>query len=310
MKRFKNILYIVESETSLEDSVVEKVISLARINSASVTVVRIVESGPFEQLSRTFLQKGQQLASLVIEQAKKDLETFVSGARWAGIQVSAEMLQGTGFLAVIRKVIQDKHDLVIKRGSAPRGIDQLSMRLIRKCPCPIWIIQERQSGELKRVLGAVDAGADSAEARQLNRKIIELSHSLAQREEGEAHYLYSWYLPSELILQGPRFNLSDTEIEQMKDELEREGRQKIRRLLESARIEPRDSHIHVKEGKTDEAIEKALKNMQIDVLVLGTIGRSGIPGLLIGNTVERLLAQVQCSVLAVKPDDFESPVDV
>ena len=67
MKRFKNILYIVESETSMEGSIVEKVISLARINNAAVTVVRIIENGPFEQFSRTFFQKGQQLASLVTE---------------------------------------------------------------------------------------------------------------------------------------------------------------------------------------------------------------------------------------------------
>ncbi len=207
-------------------------------------------------------------------------------------------------------MIKDKHDLVMKRGSAPKGIDQLAMRLIRKCPCPIWIIQDNRSGELKRVLGAVDAGADSTETKQLNKKIVELAYSLAQREKGEAHYLYSWYLPSELILRGPRFNLSEADIQQMKDQLEREGKQKIYKLLESAHIEPREDHIHVKEGKTDEAIEKALKNMGIEVLVLGTIGRSGIPGLLIGNTVEKLLAQVQCSVLAVKPDDYESPVIV
>ena len=198
----------------------------------------------------------------------------------------------------------------MKRGSEPRGIDQLAMRLIRKCPCPVWIVQGSQSGEIKRVLGAVDAGTDSTETKQLNKKIVELSHSLAQREQGEAHYLYSWFLPSELILRGPRFNLSETEIQQMKEELEREGRLKIYDLLKSANIEPRDNHIHVKEGKTDEAIEKTLKRMQIEVLVLGTVGRSGIPGLLIGNTVEKLLSQVQCSVLAVKPDDYESPVTV
>jgi nucleotide-binding universal stress UspA family protein len=308
LKRFKNILYIVESETSLEDSVATKVISLARINSATVTVVRVIEDGPFEQLSRTFFQKGKQLTSLVIEQAEKDIHSFVSSSIWNGVQVSSEILQGTGFISVIRKVLKDGHDLVIKRGSAPRGVDQLAMRLIRKCPCPIWVIQGSASGELRRVLGAIDAASESNETKLLNKKIVELSHSLAQREEGEAHYLYSWYLPSELILQGPRFNLSDAEVQQMKEQLEHEGRNNVCRILESAQIEPRHDHIHIKEGKTDEVIEKALKNLQIEVLVLGTIGRSGIPGLLIGNTVEKLLARVQCSVLAVKPDDYESPV--
>ena len=51
-----------------------------------------------------------------------------------------------------------------------------------------------------------------------------------------------------------------------------------------------------------------MKQYDIDLLVMGTVARSGIPGLVIGNTAERLLPQVPCSLLAVKPAGFESPV--
>ena len=43
---------------------------------------------------------------------------------------------------------------------------------------------------------------------------------------------------------------------------------------------------------------------------MGTVARTGIPGLLIGNTAESVLSQVGCSVIAVKPDGFVSPVAV
>ena len=46
----------------------------------------------------------------------------------------------------------------------------------------------------------------------------------------------------------------------------------------------------------------------IDLLVMDIIARSGISGALIGNTVERLLPHVFCSVLALKPDDFQCPI--
>jgi nucleotide-binding universal stress UspA family protein len=46
----------------------------------------------------------------------------------------------------------------------------------------------------------------------------------------------------------------------------------------------------------------------VDVLVMGTVARGGIPGMLIGNTAERVLRKLPCSVLTVKPDGFESPV--
>jgi len=41
---------------------------------------------------------------------------------------------------------------------------------------------------------------------------------------------------------------------------------------------------------------------------MGTVGRIGIRGLFIGNTAEAILNQVECSVLAVKPPGFQTPV--
>ena len=48
----------------------------------------------------------------------------------------------------------------------------------------------------------------------------------------------------------------------------------------------------------------------IDVIVLGTVCRTGVPGLSIGNTAERVPRQADCSVLTVKPEGFVTPVTV
>lgn len=310
MKRFKNILYIVDQDITNENVIAKKVITLARLNSASVTVVSILEDGLFEQFNRSVLQNGKELTNMLTEQLSSDIHRFISDDNWSGIKVSGKVLQGKGFISIIQKVLRDKHDLIIKRGSSIRGIDQLSMRLIRKCPCPIWIVKGKESRELTRILGAVDVATDNQETKLLNKKIVELSYSLAQREGGEAHYLHAWHMQAESMLRGPRFKFSDSKIEQMKKQLEKESRENLSSLLESLHIERRPSNMHVLEGKTDTVIEKVLESLQIDVLVVGTIGRSGIPGLLIGNTVEKLLTRVPCSVLAVKPDGYESPVTI
>ncbi|MEO1780385.1 MAG: universal stress protein [Pseudomonadota bacterium] len=46
----------------------------------------------------------------------------------------------------------------------------------------------------------------------------------------------------------------------------------------------------------------------IDTVVMGTVGRSGVRGLFIGNTAETILGAVPCSVMAIKPPDFLTPV--
>ena len=44
------------------------------------------------------------------------------------------------------------------------------------------------------------------------------------------------------------------------------------------------------------------------VVVLGTLARTGLRGMFIGNTAEQILGLVEPSVLAAKRDSFISPI--
>ena len=52
------------------------------------------------------------------------------------------------------------------------------------------------------------------------------------------------------------------------------------------------------------------KQLAADVIVMGTVARTGVPGFIMGNTAETILNQIDCSVLAIKPPGFETPVAV
>jgi nucleotide-binding universal stress UspA family protein len=66
--------------------------------------------------------------------------------------------------------------------------------------------------------------------------------------------------------------------------------------------------VHFIKGDPGQVIPSFATEHRIDVLVIGTIGRSGTSGLIIGNTAEKVLNQLQCSVLALKPPGFVSPI--
>lgn len=51
-----------------------------------------------------------------------------------------------------------------------------------------------------------------------------------------------------------------------------------------------------------------VQTYRADLVVMGTVARTGVAGLIIGNTAEAILEQVNCSVLAIKPAGFKSPV--
>jgi len=71
-----------------------------------------------------------------------------------------------------------------------------------------------------------------------------------------------------------------------------------------------ERQLHLEEGRAGVVIPAVARRERINLIVMGTLGRVGIPGLLIGNTAERTLDHVDCDVLAIKPRGFETPVQL
>lgn len=301
-------MFVLSPDNAYEPHTAEKVRSLARLNDGRVCCVRILEESFLEQASKTFSPSMKKLTMLAREQLQTELQEFLEGEEWAGINTSQAVLQGRDFIAIIQKVLQDNHDLVIKSGSVEEGMDQLAMRLFRKCPCPVWIIQPSEERDRNNILAALDLRMNQEESRRLNRKIVELTHSLALREKVQAHYLHVMHLEYESMMTGPRFKLKDEEIAAMKEELRRIGEVSFDRLFKETDIQPETGNIHLLEGDPSAVIQRAIMKHSAGTLVMGTVARSGIPGLLIGNRAEKVLSEVNCTVLAVKPDGFVSPV--
>lgn len=309
MKRFKNILYVLDRKTLAQHSSADKVATLARLNGARISVLIADETTLFDDLSLKISGRYAEIKQAILRQNTEDLEHFISHDRWSDIDINADHTESNSFISIIHKVLREDHDLVIKEETLDRGIDQLAMRLIRKCPCPVWVLK-RNSGDFKRILAAVDVASDYPETKALNQKIVELTHSLAQREQGEAHYLHVWRLEHEVTMRGPRFNVSSEEIATMKEKLSKESLMQLHNLLDQNHIPRQDDKIHNKEGRYEEVIKKFIDDLEVDVVVMGSVGRSGVSGLLIGNKAEKILNTINCTVLTVKPDGFISPVTI
>ena len=62
------------------------------------------------------------------------------------------------------------------------------------------------------------------------------------------------------------------------------------------------------EGEPFEVLPAYAETHNIDLVVMGTVARTGLAGFVMGNTAERILSRLRGSVLAVKPAGFVSPV--
>ena len=67
---------------------------------------------------------------------------------------------------------------------------------------------------------------------------------------------------------------------------------------------PASAKRHLLEGVNDKVLTAFVASKRASVLVMGTVGRTGLAGLIVGNTAERVLRQVRCSIVALKPAGF------
>lgn len=310
MKRFKNILYVVGHGGAEEQLTASRVQALARDNHARVEVVHILEKKIIDILSGFAGKNSKDYSKIARQQLQENLDIMLKSGSWAGIDVSSRVVEGRDFIAVVQKVLMDNHDLVVLAGRDNPDRKQLIMRLFRKCPCPVWVIRPSRTNDFKYVLAALDLSNNQEENRCLNQKIIELADSMAIREGAEAHYVYALSLEFEGMMRGPRFSMGDDEIRAMKQEMRSASEETLKKLFAETGVSADPETIHLKGGETSEVIQKVIADLAIDILVMGTVARSGVPGLLIGNKAEKVLSRVDCTVLAVKPDGFVSPVKI
>ena len=65
---------------------------------------------------------------------------------------------------------------------------------------------------------------------------------------------------------------------------------------------------HLLKGAARKEMPALAKHLQVDCILMGTVARTGVRGFIMGNTAETILEQIACSVLAVKPPGFVTPV--
>jgi nucleotide-binding universal stress UspA family protein len=316
MKRFRNIL-VVLAGGGAEAPLIARAIELARQNGARLTFVGVVET-PASMLPA--LLGGQADAQAAGEQASRlepHIAAQVAGASEAGVSASGQILRGVPYEEVIRTAVAGGHDLVMTQaaqgsvGGRAQPLGATDLQLLRKCPVPVWVLKPSRRAVKPRVLALVDPDPQDADRNRLNVTILELGWSLAQMQGGELHVGHAWRLMAEDTLRSSSFlQMRPEEVDAMLNEERRQRRRLVEQLVAAHVPAAVKASIHLAKGDPAAALAMLAARHRPDVIVMGTVGRSGLSGLILGNTAESLLPEVTCSVLAVKPAEFRTPVTV
>jgi universal stress protein E len=307
MYPFQDILVVIDSAEA-EQPVLNRAVDYALKHQAKLT---IVDSVPEFHWAQKLVLPGEaeHFPELVAREKSERLKRLASSIRRRGLNVKHRVLIGRASLEITKQVLRNKHDLVMKaakgRHSRQTGfLGTTAKGLLRNCPCTVWLLKPEHHGVFQHAMAAVDARQDDLDHAELNFRILQLAIGYCTDEAIPLDVVSACGIVGGSYL--GNYALTD-EFRSMLASLRAQHQQSLDALISRFKSMPAEN-VHLLEVEASAEIPAFLSRNHIDLLVLGTVARRGIAGFFLGNTAEVILNKVECSVLAVKPAGFVSPV--
>ena len=301
-RRFHNVLFAPLASRG-NVAALRHVATLVRRDEAALTVVGVIpEPSRLQQMLH-----GADHVDAVLAASHRDVHRRLS--RCVGVVSDLEVTTiidvGNPVLALVMRSIAAEHDLLVVTSDGGHDDQAALRRLIRKSPCPVWVIRPSRATRV-RVLAAIDPEPDE---QGLNRAILEIATSMADAADGELHVVSAWELFGEATMQSSAFiHIEQDEIARQHDRVERAHERAVEDLVRRYVTDVDVASAHVECGPAPQVISDVVRRARINLVVMGTFGRTGVSGLVMGNTSEAVLDELRCSVIAVKPPGFISPI--
>lgn len=306
---FRNLLVATDFSPHAQ-AALQQGVWLARRCPASLVLAhtrpnlkRVVHSASIKAKLDLLQGEGNLFQREVRQGSDAKLQRLIADLHAPDLAVKYETLLGEPFVEITHAVQQEGYDLVLTgtRGHSAWAeffVGSTAKKLIRKCPASVWVVKAEHVGPPRVVLATTDFS-------DVSRKAVLQGLWVAEQAQADFHVLHvseSIDVPAELLEQ-----LGDEET--LRQEVHDENRQRLDEFVAGLPCEASRVHTHFCWGTAWSEIGRMARLLSVDLIAMGTVGRSGIQGLLLGNTAEKVLGTCDCSILTVKPDGFVSPID-
>ncbi|AUS65419.1 universal stress protein UspE [Escherichia albertii] len=254
---------------------------------------------------RTAMRQGviSQRTAWIHEQAKYYLN--------AGVPIEIKVVwHNRPFEAIIQEVVNGEHDLVLKMAHQHDRLEAViftptDWHLLRKCPSPVWMVKDQPWPEGGKALVAVNLASEEPYHNALNEKLVKETIELAEQVNHTEVHLVGAYpvTPINIAIELPEFDPSV-----YNDAIRGQHLVAMKALRQKFSID--EKMTHVEKGLPEEVIPDLAEHLQAGIVVLGTVGRTGISAAFLGNTAEQVIDHLRCDLLVIKPDQYQTPVEL
>ena len=306
MKRFRNILVAVDlssgdklvcPELSAPNrEVVRQAVALAAESGARLCFYTALDVSADAQ---RLIAQQRGIAGSFFDQAYHVLKTLAEEAAQKNVKAEIVVGLGSSWERLIERVKEFHHDLVIAgirdRGPLARLLfGSTAMKLLRYCPCPVWVAKPQKDDGRTIILAAHDL-------TDVGQRALELAASFANLCKGQLLIFHAFETT-------PHHGLAGSDVEAAETRIRHNAAEEILRDSISALENCPAFELVIRKGRPDTELLLLVKQRDVDVVVMGMRSRTGLGAMLIGNTAERLLPELNCSVLAIKPEGYVCPI--
>ena len=297
----KRILVVISGRHT-EHPALERALKFAEFNDIHIHLFNSIYEPVMELTDVLSSDHRKELKSQYMADRYLYMDTLADVLDKKGISCSVNVAWHRELHEAIEGIVDElEPDLVIKRITADSSnINPFAMpvdrHLLRYCKAPLLLIRDSQ-WSTNPILAAIDPTTKDKKHIALNHNILEYSKMIAHITSTQLHSVNTFETPS----MGPSMDVgwANIDFESIKVDTSNAHKNKMETLLKEHDlfINP----YHVIEGPADKAIPKIAKKIDAQLLILGTVGRTGLSGAFIGNTAEHILANMRCDILTLKP---------
>lgn len=304
-----NKVLVVLDPTTEQQKALDRALELAKKQPCELTVFLSVYEFSYEMTTMLSGDEREAMKHAVIKDRELWVQDLTQSAQQQGLSIKVKVVwHNRPFEAVVNAVLEDGYDLVIK-GTHDHDVlksmifTPTDWHILRKCPCPVLLVKEHAWPAQGNIVAAINAGSEQEHHKSLNERVINKAQQMAKLLDAKVHLVNAFPgTPVNIAIEIPEFNPQE-----YNTTMQRHHKEAVSTLAEQFRIP--NEQCHVLEGMPEDVIPKLARKLDAEMVIIGTIGRTGLSAAIIGNTAEHVIDRLDCDVLALKPANFVCPLE-
>lgn len=273
---------------------VEWAMEIARNHDARLTLVHALL---LPNRATDFVPTESGITDALWQAAQRRMDEAAATVRESGLDVTAEVRLGLSSEALLEAIREHDPDLVVLGTRGHTGLKHLLLgstaeRVVQHSPCPVLTIHPGDADRHRRVRTILIPTDFSPESILAHSPALRLVQPLAG---SRIILLNVYHLPYEYTVYGTIPTALN-----FREDVQSKSAERLEELAAPLRAEGVEIETVTTEGYPPEVIAEEAASRDVDLIAMGTHGRSGIAHLLLGSTTRRVVQIAPCPVLTMR----------